>query len=135
MSQELWVEGLLKYSTMYVASLDVKTAFDVAGSGVVIGWTKVHGHNAAALMKEMRNTRAREVHGHIVAALLIEMSNVRGSACFSNTLRQSSDTRIELYQAGQGSVEMLVLLENCQIHFVELQTQQHGVGGQLLFVE
>ena len=51
-----------------MASLDVKTAFDVARPAVVSKIPTLTG-----------------VHGHVAAALLAEMQDVRGSACFENS--------------------------------------------------
>ena len=62
-----WEPGQFKYKTMYMASLDVKTAFDVARPSVVSKILSLIG-----------------THGHVVAALLAEMQNVRGLACFEN---------------------------------------------------
>ena len=56
-----WEPSKFRYKTMYMASLDVKTAFDVARPSVV----------------------SKILHGH-VAALLAEMQDVKGSACFEN---------------------------------------------------
>ena len=52
---------------MYMASLDVKTAFDVAKPSVVSKILSLIG-----------------TLGHVVAALLAEMQDVKGSACFEN---------------------------------------------------
>ena len=57
--------GKFKYRTMYMASMDVKTAFDVAKPSVVSKILSLIG-----------------THGHVVAALLAEMQDVKGSACF-----------------------------------------------------
>ena len=62
-----WGPGKFRYKTMYMASLDVKTAFDVARPSVVSKILSIIG-----------------THGHVVAALLAEMHNVKGSACFEN---------------------------------------------------
>ena len=51
---------------MYMASLDVKTAFDVAKPSV-------------SKILSLIGT-----HGHVVAALLAEMQDLKGSACFEN---------------------------------------------------
>ena len=59
--------GKFKYKTMYIASLDVKTAFDVAKPSVVSKILSLIG-----------------THGHVVAALLAGMQDVKGSACFEN---------------------------------------------------
>ena len=59
-----------------MASLDVKTAFDVAKPSVV-----------------SRSLSLTGVHGHVAAALLAEMQDVRGSACFEN----SETTRRDWY--------------------------------------
>ena len=56
-----------RYRTMYLASLDVKTAFDVARPRVVSKILTLIG-----------------THDHVVAALLAEMQDVKGSACFEN---------------------------------------------------
>ena len=58
--------GLYKYITAFMASLDVKTAFDVA--------------NPSVASKILTLTR---VHGHLTAASLAEMQDVPGSACFA----------------------------------------------------
>ena len=50
-----------------VASLDVKTAFDVAKPSVV-----------------SRILSSTGVHGHVAAALLAEMQDVQGLVCFAN---------------------------------------------------
>ena len=50
-----------------VASLDVKTAFDVAKPS-----------------KVSRILSSTGIHGHAAAALLAEMQDVQGSACFAN---------------------------------------------------
>ena len=67
--------GMYRYNTAFMASLDVKTAFDVAKPSVVSKILTLTG-----------------VHGHLTAALLAEMQDVRGSACL-RTARRSSDTR------------------------------------------
>ena len=59
-----WEPGKFRYKTMYMASLDVKTAFDVARPSVVSKILSLIG-----------------THGHVVAALLAEMQDVKGSAC------------------------------------------------------
>ena len=59
--------GMFKYKTMFMASLDVKTAFDVAKPLVVSKILSLIG-----------------AHGHVVAALLAEMQDVKGSACLEN---------------------------------------------------
>ena len=52
---------------MYMASLDVKTAFGVDRPSVV-----------SKILSLIRT------HGHVVAALLAEMQDVKGSACFEH---------------------------------------------------
>ena len=54
-----------RYNTAFMASLDVKTASDVAKPSVVSRMLILTG-----------------IHGHLTAALLAEMQDVRGSACF-----------------------------------------------------
>ena len=52
--------GRFRYNTAFVASLDVKTAFDVARPVVVseiLALTGVHGHLTAALLAEMQDVR------------------------------------------------------------------------------
>ena len=83
-----WEPGKFRYKTMYMASLDVKTAFDVARPSVVSKILSLIG-----------------THDHVVAALLAEMQNVKGSACFENCeteFRSSKSIR-------QGEVEAPVL--------------------------
>ena len=80
--------GMYRYNTAFVASLDVKTAFDVAMPLVVSKILTLTG-----------------VHGHLTAALLAEMQDLRGSACFETSeteFRYSRCTR-------QGGVEAPVL--------------------------
>ena len=60
--------GFHKHNTAFMASLDVKTAFDVAKPSVVSRILTMTG-----------------VHGHLTAALLAEMQYVRGWACFENS--------------------------------------------------
>ena len=60
--------GLYRYNSAFMASLDVKTAFDVAKPSVA--W---------------RIFTLTGVHGHLTAALLAEMEDVRGFACFENS--------------------------------------------------
>ena len=57
--------GLYRDNVAFVASLDVKTAFDVAKPSVVARILTLTG-----------------VHGQLTAALLAEMQDARGSACF-----------------------------------------------------
>ena len=80
--------GKFKYKTMYMASLDVKTAFDVAKPSVVSKILSLTG-----------------THGHVVAALLADMQDVKGSACF-----EKCETEFR-YSKGirQGGVEAPVL--------------------------
>ena len=52
--------GKFKYKTMYVASLDVKTAFDVAKPSVVskiLSLIDTHGHVVSALLAEMQDVK------------------------------------------------------------------------------
>ena len=81
-----------------VASLDVKTAFDVANPSVV-----------------SRILTLRGVRGHLTASLPAELQDVRGCACFENSeteFRYSGCVR-------QGGVEAGVV-ETCgQIRAVE----------------
>ena len=67
-----------------MASLDVRTAFDVARWSVV---SRVLTYMGA--------------HEHVVAALLEEMKDVRGSACFENSETEFRDSRC----VRQGSVD------------------------------
>ena len=60
--------GLYRYNTAFMASLDAKTAFDVAKLCVVSKILTLTG-----------------VHGHQTTALLAEMQDVRGSAKFENS--------------------------------------------------
>ena len=60
--------GFYRYNTAFMASLDVKTAFDVAKPSVV-----------------SRLLTLTDVHGHLTAALLSEMQDVRGSSCLENS--------------------------------------------------
>ena len=62
-----WEPSKFRYKTVYMASLDVKTAFDVARPSVVSKILSLIG-----------------THGHVVAALLAEMQDVKGSACFED---------------------------------------------------
>ena len=64
--------GRYSYNTAFMASLDVKTAFDVAKPSVV---SKILTLTA--------------VHGHLTAALLAAMQDVRGSARFKTVRRNS----------------------------------------------
>ena len=59
--------GRFKYNTAFMASLDVKTAFDLARPAVVSKILTLTGF-----------------HGHLAAALLAEMQDVRGFASFEN---------------------------------------------------
>ena len=68
--------GRFRYHTAFTASLDVKTAFDVARPAVVSKILTLTG-----------------VHGHLTAALLAEMQNVRGSASFENSETEFRYTR------------------------------------------
>ena len=58
--------GFSRFNTAFLASMDVKTAFDVAKPSVV-----------------SRTLALTGVHGHVAAALLAEMQDVQGSACIS----------------------------------------------------
>ena len=62
-----WVPGFFKCQTAFMASLDVKTPFDVAKPSVV-----------------SRKLTYVGTRGHVVEALLEEMKDVRGSACSEN---------------------------------------------------
>ena len=62
-----WVLGFCKNKTAFVASLDVRTAFDVAKPSVV-----------------SRILACTGIHKHVVATLPGEMKDVRGSARFEN---------------------------------------------------
>ena len=74
---------------MYMASLDVKTAFDVARPSVV---SKILSFIVS--------------HGHVVAALLAEMQDVKGSACF-----ETCETEFRYSKCiRQGGVEAPILL-------------------------
>ena len=80
--------GLFRYNTAIMASLDVKTAFDVARSTVVSKILTLIG-----------------VHGHLTAAPLAEMRDVRESASFEN-----SETEVRYSRCiRQGGVEAPVL--------------------------
>ena len=68
--------GFYRYNTVFMASLDVKTAFDVAEPSVVSRILTLTG-----------------VHGHLTAALLAEVQDVRRSACFENTETEFSGVR------------------------------------------
>ena len=57
--------GMYRHNTAFMASVDVKTAFDVATSSVVSKILTLTG-----------------VHGHLTAASLAEMQDVQGSPCF-----------------------------------------------------
>ena len=57
--------GMYRYNAAFMASLDVKTAFDVAMPSVVSKILTLTG-----------------VPGHLTAAPLAEMQDVRGSSCF-----------------------------------------------------
>ena len=65
--REAWVLGTIWYRTAYVASLHVKTAFDVAKPSAV-------SHMMTSI----------DTNGYLVAAFLEEMKGVRGSACIEN---------------------------------------------------
>ena len=96
-----------KYKTAFVASLDVKTACDVARPAVI-----------------SRVLSLRAVHGHVVAALLTEMQDVQGSACF-----ETCET--EFRYPGcirQGGVEALVLWERVAKH-VFWKAEENGRPG------
>ena len=56
-------QGFYRYNTAFVASFDVKTAFDVTEPSMVSRIVTLTG-----------------VHGNVAAALLAEMQDVRGSA-------------------------------------------------------
>ena len=82
-----------------MASLDVKTAFDVAKPSVVSKILTLSG-----------------VHGHLTAAMLAEMQDVRGSASF-----EKSETEFRYSRCiRQGSVEApSVVGTRCQICALE----------------
>ena len=80
--------GFYRYSTAFMASLDVKTAFDVAKPLVVSRILTLTG-----------------IHGHVVAASLAEMQDVRGLACFENSETEFRYSRC----IRQGGVEAPVL--------------------------
>ena len=74
-----------RYRTMYLASLDIKTAFDVAKPGTL-----------AEMLKERRVHQwiiatQTVMHGWIIAALLGEMNGLTGKASF-----ESCDTEFRL---------------------------------------
>ena len=73
---------------MYMARLDVKTAFDVAKPLEVSKILSLIG-----------------AHGHVVAALLAEMQDVKGSACFENCEAEFRCSKC----SRQGGVEAPVL--------------------------
>ena len=60
-----WVPGFFRYKTAFLASLDVKTAFDVA--------------KPAVISKALTNM---ETHGHVMTPLLEDMKDVQVSVCF-----------------------------------------------------
>ena len=80
--------GRNRYNTAFVASLDVKTAFDVAKPSMVSKILTLTG-----------------VHGHLTAPLLAEMQEVRGSASFENSETEFRHSRC----IRQGGVVALVL--------------------------
>ena len=59
--------GNFRCNTAFMASLDVKTAFDVAKPAVASKFLTL-----------------TSVHGHLTAALLVEIQDVRGSASCEN---------------------------------------------------
>ena len=111
-SQDRPAAGFYRYNTAFMASLDVRTAFDVARSSVKI-------------------LTLTGVHGHLTAALLAEMQDVRGSACFA-----CSETEFRCSRCiRQGGVEARVV-GTCggQIRAVESRREVEGqrAGGYLL---
>ena len=82
--------GQIRYNTAFMASSDVKTAFDVARPAVVSKILTLTG-----------------VHGHLTAALLAGMQDVRGSASFENCATEFRYSRC----VRQGGVEAPVLWE------------------------
>ena len=80
--------GRFRYNTAFMASLDVKTALDVARPAVANKILTLTG-----------------VHGHLTAALLAEMQDVRGSASFENCETEFRYSRC----IRQGGVEAPVL--------------------------
>ena len=68
--EDLWTDlepAFCKYDAAFLASLDVRTAFDAIKPSVVSRILALTG-----------------VHGHVSAALLAEMQDVQGSTCFEN---------------------------------------------------
>ena len=103
-----WEPGKFRYKTMYMASLDVKTAFDVARPSVVSKILSLIG-----------------THGHVVAALLAEMQDVKGSACF-----ETCETEFRSRRGGStGSV-----VTGCKISPLESRrkVESQRVGDYLL---
>ena len=104
-----WVPGFNKYQTTFMASLDVRAAFDVAKPRLV-----------ARMLTMM------DVHAHVVA-MLEEMKDVRGSACFENwetEFRYSKCSR-------QDRVEAPVLCRNvaeCVLWRAEEKRKARGMG-------
>ena len=80
--------GALQIQHHFLASLDVKTVFDVAKPSAVSRILSLTG-----------------LHGHVAAALLAEMQHVPGSACFENCETEFRNTRC----IRQGGVEAPVL--------------------------
>ena len=80
--------GRFRYNTAFMASLDVKTAFDVAKPAVVSKILSLTG-----------------VHGNLTAALLAEMQDVRGSGSLENCETEFRYSRC----IRQGGVEAPVL--------------------------
>ena len=88
-----------------MASLDVKTAFDVTKPSVVSKILTVTG-----------------VHGHLTAALLAEMQEVRGSACF-----EKSETEVRYRESiRQGGLEAPVLRGRVAEYFGKVKWKANG---------
>ena len=94
--------GFYRFNTAFLASLDEKTAFDVAKFSVVA-----------------RIFSLTRVHGHVAAALLAEIQGFQGSACFENCETQFSCIR-------QGGVEAPVLWRRVAKYVVESRGKVEG---------
>ena len=100
--------GRFRYNTAFMASLDVKKAFDVAKPSVVPKILTLTG-----------------VHGHLTAALLAEMQDVRGSGSFENSETEFRYSRC----ISQGNVSAPVLFGRvCQICAAEKLKLELSLG-------
>ena len=96
-----------KRPTMYVASMDIKTAFDVARPK----------HTAKIMVDQ-------DVHGRIIAALLREMAGLEGQAIFENVESKFHFTR--RIRQGNDEASQLWLKMALQILFiVEEEWKRH----------